>query len=221
MCGVILLKAPMCSKKCSKNFTRKTLFRETACRPLISKAAKTRVREGRLLADAKEAHTTGFLFWADLSHHCIVGCSHDNRSRRPFPIQVCLWGTNYLTDTRLTAPPLSTPTPNSLVSLSVFSWYPFLLEWPQTQALCPYSWSSAWPTKMPLVQEPCTSTEPCMWPPGALAWEAPIVETEWTVTSTTTSSKEKKLAWDFSLLFRAKTKQLLHFFPAHWTQWIK
>ena len=35
----------------------------------------------------------------------------------------------------LSAPPLPAPTPDSLVSLSVFSWYSFLVEWPQTQAV--------------------------------------------------------------------------------------
>ena len=42
---------------------------------------------------------------------------------------------NQLCAAGLSAPPLPTPSPNSLASLSVFSWYSFLVEWPQTQAV--------------------------------------------------------------------------------------
>lgn len=42
---------------------------------------------------------------------------------------------NQLCAAGLSVPPLPTPYPNSLASLSVFSWYSFLVEWPQTQAV--------------------------------------------------------------------------------------
>lgn len=100
---------------------------------LVVEPTRKEGREGK--KRKKERHKLIIIFLSEqIFLTTTLWSLHDNSFMTSLHVAICPWGTNYalLAYPYVLSPP---PPPNSLAPLSVFSWYSFLVEWPQTQAV--------------------------------------------------------------------------------------